>query len=61
MGSEMCIRDRYWLVDPAKRQFDLQILSNGRYEPVEADDGRFHSTVIPGLVVDPAALFDGLD
>jgi len=51
----------YWVVDPAKRLFQLQVLAHGSYEAVEPDDGCFHSTVIPGLVVDPAALFDGLD
>ncbi len=51
----------YWLVDPERREFQILTLDQGRYEPVEADGGRFHSTVIPGLVVEPASLFDGLD
>jgi Uma2 family endonuclease len=51
----------YWLVDPEKRDVQILILDQGQYEPVDAIDGRFSSTVIPGLVVDPAALFAGID
>jgi Uma2 family endonuclease len=51
----------YWLVDPEKRDFQLLTLEQGQYEPAEAVDGRFHSTVIPGLVVDPTTLFAGVD
>jgi Uma2 family endonuclease len=51
----------YWLVDPEKRDFQLLVLDQGQYEPVAAEDGRFPSSVIPGLVVDPSALFAGLD
>lgn len=51
----------YWVVDPERREVQLLVLDRGQYEPVEAEDGRFHSTAIPGLVVDPATLFAGLD
>jgi Uma2 family endonuclease len=51
----------YWIVDPEKREFQLLTLEQGQYEPAEAVDGRFLSTVIPGLVVDPATLFAGVD
>jgi Uma2 family endonuclease len=51
----------YWLVDPEKRELQLLVLQQGQYAPVEPVDERFHSTVIPGLVVDPATLFAGID
>ncbi len=51
----------YWVVDPEERQFQLLVLADGRYEALDADDGRFHSNAIPGLIVDPAALFAGLE
>jgi len=51
----------YWLVDPATRQFQLFILLDGRYEEVPAIDGRLSSAILPGLVIDLAALFAVLD
>ncbi len=51
----------YWLVDPEERTFALLVLDDGQYVPVDADAGHVASTVIPGLVVDPDALFAGLD
>ncbi|MBA2278698.1 MAG: Uma2 family endonuclease [Chloroflexia bacterium] len=51
----------YWLVDPATRRFQLFVLREGRYEESTAKDGGLRSEVIPGLVVDPAALFAALD
>ncbi|MGH2559540.1 MAG: Uma2 family endonuclease [Thermomicrobiales bacterium] len=45
------------LADPDAPALHLFVLSGGRYVPVEPDaDGRLHSTVVPGLVFDPAAL-----
>lgn len=51
----------YWLVDPEQREAQILILAQGQYEPVQPVDGRLPSTVIPGLVVDPATLFASLD
>lgn len=51
----------YWVVDPGERQFQLLILTQGQYEALETDDGRFHSTAIPGLIVEPVSLFAGLE
>lgn len=52
----------YWLPDPLARTFRVLILRNGAYEPLIPDaNGQFHSTVIPDLIVDPAALFAELD
>lgn len=50
----------YWLVDPAARTFRMLVLRDGGYVPVEPVDGRFHSTVVPGLTIDPAAIFAAL-
>lgn len=51
----------YWLPDPERRAFRMLVLRDGIYRDVEPVDGRFHSTVIDGLVVDEAALFADLD
>jgi Uma2 family endonuclease len=51
----------YWLPDPERRVFRMLALRDGVYRDVEPVDGRFRSTVIDGLVVDPGALFAGFD
>ena len=52
----------YWLPDPFARTFRVLVLRDGRYEALAADaHGRFHSTAIPDLVVDPSVLFADLD
>jgi Uma2 family endonuclease len=51
----------YWLVDPHERTFQMLALRDGSYVPVESVDGVFTSTVVPGLTVDPAAIFAVLD
>ena len=51
----------YWLTNPETKTFRLLILgSDGTYHDAEAADGRFQSTVIPGLVIDPEEIFRGL-
>lgn len=52
----------YWLPDPEQRVFRMLVLqADGTYRDVQPVDGRFHSTVIDGLVIDPATLFADLD
>jgi Uma2 family endonuclease len=52
----------YWIGGPMTPGFRMFALRDGQYAPVEPDaDGRFHSTVVPSLVVDPAALLALLD
>lgn len=51
----------YWLPDPETRTFRMLVLRNGIYQDVQPVDGCFHSSVIEGLIVDPAALFARLD
>lgn len=51
----------YWLPDPETRTFRMVVLRKGAYQDVEPVDGRYHSSVIAGLIVDPIALFAGLD
>ncbi len=51
----------YWLADPATRRFQLFVLREGRYTESAPVAGRLHSTVIAGLVLDPAELFAGID
>jgi len=51
----------YWLVDYEARRFQLFVLRLGRYEEIAANEGRFQSEAILGLVIDPAAVFAELD
>lgn len=50
----------YWLPDPETRLFRMLVLRDGVYRDAEPVDGRFRSTVLDGLVIDPDALFDHL-
>ena len=50
----------YWQVDPRHRSVAVLILTDGAYEPRPTDDGVARSAVLPGLVVDLAALFADL-
>ena len=48
----------YWLVDPRAETFIVMRLEEDAYVPVEPDaEGRLASSVLPGLVVDPPAIF----
>ena len=49
----------YWLIDPLRQHADFYRLgADGRYDRIDlADDGRFHSAVLPGLSLDPAWLW----
>jgi Uma2 family endonuclease len=51
----------YWLPDPETRTFRMLVLHDGVYRDAEPVDGRFHSTVIDGLALDPDSLFADLD
>lgn len=47
----------YWIADPMSPGFRMLTLQDGAYVEVKPDaEGRLHSTVVPGLVVDPAEL-----
>lgn len=51
----------YWLANPETKSFRMLVLGpGGTYHDAEATGGRFHSTVIPGLMIAPATLFVGL-
>ena len=52
----------YWLADPEHKTFRLLVLQDdGIYRDAKPVDGHVHSTVIYGLVIDPATLFADLD
>jgi Uma2 family endonuclease len=52
----------YWIADPLAPSFQMLALIDGRHVPVGPDEaGLLHSTVVPGLVVDPPALFAELE
>lgn len=50
----------YWLPDPERRLFRMQVLRDGIYRDVEPADSRFHSSVVSGLTIDPDKLFADL-
>lgn len=53
-----CGVPEYWLVDPTTRTIQILSLVDGIYVPPKADDqGHFASVVLPGLTVDPTAIF----
>lgn len=47
----------YWIADPKHHTLAVLVLRDGRYEPLPQTDGVAHSTVLPDLAVDVAALF----
>lgn len=48
----------YWVADPLEPSFQILALRDGQYVLVEPDgDGIVHSTVVPGLAVDPSVIF----
>jgi Uma2 family endonuclease/predicted nucleotidyltransferase len=52
----------YWVIDPAARRAEVLTRSGGSYVAQAPDpDGRHHSTVLPGLTLDPARLWTCLD
>lgn len=52
----------YWQADPDTPELRILELRGGNYVPVPPDaDGRLRSRLVPDLVVDPVALFAGLD
>jgi Uma2 family endonuclease len=50
----------YWIVDPEARTVTVLVLRHGHCEPVPIVDGHIASVVLPGLTIDPAAIFAGL-
>ena len=50
----------YWTVDPDAPELRIRVLREGRYEDVAPEGGLLRSTVLPNLVIDPAALFADL-
>ncbi len=53
-----CGVPEYWLVDPFARTIQILSLLDGIYVPQKANaDGRLASVVLPGLTIDPAAIF----
>jgi Uma2 family endonuclease len=51
----------YWLVDPEVRTVTMLNLVDDSYETIpSAENGTIHSHVLPGLAVDPSAVFRGL-
>lgn len=47
----------YWIVDPMTQRFQMFLLRGDHYEVQAEVDGRLASEILPGLVVDLAALF----
>ena len=57
--AEAGVRE-YWLPDPVTRTLRMLALRDGIYRDVESVEGRFRSTVIDGLDIDPDELFASL-
>jgi Uma2 family endonuclease len=52
----------YWIADPEQRTLVVNLLEDQTYVPVSPDaGGAFTSHVLPGLRVDPATIFAGLE
>ena len=52
----------YWIADPMRREIDVYALAGENYLPVEPDaDGHIPSRVLPGLCLDPEAIFAGFE
>jgi Uma2 family endonuclease len=49
----------YWIIDPAKKTVEKYVLQQGEYmlEVKLSNEGRLHSTVISGFMVDLEDLF----
>jgi Uma2 family endonuclease len=47
----------YWIVDPEASTITVQVLRDGLYVPLVADDGIVRSEVLPGFEVNPKDLF----
>ena len=50
----------YWVLDPRAETVTLLRLADGSFAEAASEDGRLRSTVVPGLVVDPAGVFADL-
>lgn len=50
----------YWQADPDRRTLRIFVHRDGQYDEVLTENGLLRSTVLPGLVIDPAALFANL-
>ena len=52
----------YWIADPMDRTLMVNLLEGKEYVPIAPDaDGWIASPTLPGLRVDPAEVFSGLD
>ncbi|MCP4696975.1 MAG: Uma2 family endonuclease [Gammaproteobacteria bacterium] len=48
----------YWIVDPERKETEFLRLTDGRYQPQQAKDGRYQSPYIPELVFLPDKLWE---
>jgi Uma2 family endonuclease len=48
----------YWIVDPMRRAIEVLTLESSRYVSINHDDGIARSSVVPGVAIDIARLFD---
>jgi Uma2 family endonuclease len=52
----------YWIADPMRRRIDVYALAGENFLPVEPNaDGHIPSRVLPGLRIDPEAIFAGFE
>jgi Uma2 family endonuclease len=52
----------YWIVDPFERAITVNVLEGQRYVVADSDaSGRTDSQSLPGMTLDPAEVFSGVD
>lgn len=51
----------YWIVDPMRRAIDVLVLDGGRYDWANHVDGIARSSVVTGVEIDVARLFDEVE
>lgn len=52
----------YWIVDPLGLELAMYVLKDQEYEPVDQDtNGMTASVMLPGMRLDPGAVFAGID
>ena len=55
--AEAGVRE-YWILDPHRKLAEFFVLEKGAFVPAEGEESAYASSVIPGVVLEPAWLWD---